>query len=202
MTPALVCDKILADAERKARRQSGREEKEEKPMKYTSSEANKLLRKLNEEMVSLCSMEEKISTFRAIVGEDPESVRPEYDYRAVQEALDELDRKIRVVKHAVNQFNLEHVVPGFDMTVDQMLVYIPQLSLRKRKLSGMARRLPKERQDCIYSGRNAAPVVEYTYANYDVKAAKADLDAVSDELARAQTALDVLNNTELIETDL
>ena len=31
--------------------------------------------------------------------------------------------------------------------------------------------------------------------------AKADLDAVSDELARAQTALDVLNNTELMEIE-
>ena len=170
-------------------------------MKYTSSEANKLLRKLNEETNSLCAMEEKISTFRAALGEDPESVRPEYDYRAVQETLDELDRKIRVVKHAVNRFNLEHVVPGFDMTVDQMLVYIPQLSFRKRKLSEMAGRLPKERQDRIYSGRNAAPVIEYAYANYDIKTAKADLDAVSDELARAQTALDVLNNTELMEIE-
>lgn len=48
-------------------------------MKYTSSEANKLLRRLNEERDAVLVKEQKSSTFLAAMGEDPESVRPKYD---------------------------------------------------------------------------------------------------------------------------
>ena len=170
-------------------------------MKYTSAEANKLLRKLTEEKYYLLTMEEKSSTFQAALGEDPESVRPEYDYRAVRAAVDELNRKIRTVKHAVSRFNLEHMVPGFDMTVDQMLVYIPQLTAKKEKLSGMKDRLPKQRDPKSTYGR-VTTIIDYIYTNYDIKEARADFDAISDELSRAQTALDVLNNTETMEIDI
>ena len=49
-------------------------------MEYTSAEANKLLRKLREEHAALISKESKASSFIISLGEDPESVRPEYDY--------------------------------------------------------------------------------------------------------------------------
>lgn len=167
-------------------------------MKYTSSEANKLLRRLNEERNALLDKEEKSSTFLAAMGEDPEALRPEYDYGETQKALAELDRKIRVVKHAINGFNLNCVVPGFQMTIDQMLVYIPQLTARKQKLSQMMSRLPKQRDMGSLYG-HTSNIIDYSYANYDIKAAETDYEAVSDELARAQTALDVLNNTETME---
>lgn len=170
-------------------------------MKYTSSEANKLLRRLNEERNALLDKEEKSSTFLAAMGEDPEMLRPEYDYGETQKALAELDRKIRVVKHAINGFNLNCVVPGFQMTIDQMLVYIPQLTARKQKLSQMMSRLPKQRDMGSLYG-HASNIIDYNYANYDIKAAEADYEAVSDELARAQTALDVLNNTETMEIEI
>ncbi|MDO4325445.1 MAG: hypothetical protein Q4E24_05330, partial [bacterium] len=112
-------------------------------MKYTSSEANKLLRRLNEERDAVLAKEQKSSTFLAAMGEDPESVRPQYDYAAVQNTVEMLNWKIRTVKHAISQFNLTQTVQGFDMTVDQMLVYIPQLTARKKKLAVMKGRLPK-----------------------------------------------------------
>ena len=49
-------------------------------MKYTSAQANKLLKKLNDEYDLLLAEEAESSTFLAAMGEDPESVRPEYDY--------------------------------------------------------------------------------------------------------------------------
>ena len=36
-------------------------------------------------------------------------------------------------------------------------------------------------------------IVEYEYSNYDIKQAEADYAVVSDELARAQNALDAVN---------
>ena len=114
-------------------------------MKYTSAQAAKLLKKLNEEYNALVKKERLSSTFLAASGEDPESLRPEYDYTETQLKLDELERKIRTVRHALNVFNSTHTVPGFDMTVDQILVYIPQLTARVAKLSEMKSKLPKMR---------------------------------------------------------
>ncbi len=171
-------------------------------MKYTSAEAAKLLRKLNEEKTALELKEEKSSIFVAAVGEDVESVRPAYEYESMQAALIELDRKIRVVKHAINSFNIQQMVDGFDMTIDQMLVYIPQLTARKRKLSMMKDRLPKQREDADGYGRASSNVIDYSYANYDISVVEKECSVVADELSRAQTALDVVNNTKTMEIEL
>ena len=133
-------------------------------MKYTSAEAAKLLRSLNEEHDTLLLRENQSKSFVAALSEDPDSVRPEYDYEDVQKKLAETERRIRIVKHAINLFNVTHTVPGFDMTIDEVLVYIPQLSNRKNRLAQLAGVLPKTRE-------RVAPqssVIDYRYANYDV----------------------------------
>lgn len=167
-------------------------------MKYTSAEAAKLLRQLNEERDNLLYAESQARTFVAATTEELDSVRPAYDYAAVGEALETVEKKIRRVKHAINVFNTTHKVPGFDMTIDEVLVYIPQLTQKKSKLSQMASVLPKTRERTL--GQSA--VIDYRYANYDVEQAAADLKTVSALLANVQTALDVLNNTETMEIDL
>ena len=101
------------------------------------------------------------------------------------------------MKHAINRFNLEHTVDGFAMTVDQILVYIPQLTAKKQKLGQMKNRLPKQREmPHTFSRGN---IIDYSYANYDISLVQAEYETVTDELARAQTALDVLNNTKTME---
>ncbi|KAF5073708.1 hypothetical protein DSECCO2_188930 [anaerobic digester metagenome] len=169
-------------------------------MKYTSAEAAKLLRSLNEEQYALKQKESISSTFVAAVGEDLESTRPAYDYKDMQNKLIQLEAKIRSVKHSINKFNLEHIVPGFDMTIDQILVYIPQLTERKQKLSMMRSRLPKQRENT--SSFRGTPIIEYEYTNYDVEEAEKDYKWVSDELAKAQTALDVMNSSETMEIEI
>ena len=166
-------------------------------MKCTSAEAAKILRKLTDEQAALKEKEDKSAVFVAAVGENVEDVRPVYRYRETREKLAELEARVRALKHAINTFNLTAVVPGFDMTVDQMLVYIPQLSEQKRRLTEMAARLPKER--VTTNGYGARNIIEYNYANYDIAEEEADLVKVSDELARAQTALDVVNNSVTFE---
>lgn len=161
--------------------------------RITSAMAAKQLKKLNEEHEALLRREKKTMTFTAAIQENKEEVRQEYDYGTTQEQLLELERKIRAIKHEINLFNLNQLVPGFDMTVDQMLVYIPQLTARKNKLERMRSRLPRERVQDSYS-RNSA-LVEYEYSNYDIQQAEADYNKVVDELARAQNALDQVNAT-------
>ncbi len=168
----------------------------EKTMRMTSAEAAKLLRKLQEELDNVLLMEEQSREFSASLGEDLESVRPAYDYEEVQRRIGGLEERIRRVKHAISAFNLVQEVPGFEgMTIDQMLVYIPQLNRRKAKLALMRQRLPKQRE--AYGG--GSQIIDYSYANYDMEAVKADYEKTAEELSRAQTALDLVNTTAQLE---
>ena len=75
------------------------------------------------------------------------------------------------------------------MTIDEMLVYIPQLTRQKDKLAEMAGKLPKSRAEQY---GNAA-FVDYVYLNYDPAEAEEEFRRVSDRLADAQLALDAVN---------
>ena len=165
-------------------------------MNYTSAQANKLLKKLNDEYTALLDKETRSRDFRAAMGEDVESVRPVYDYAETQIRLAELEAKIRKLKHAINIFNATQTVDSCDMTIDELLVYIPQLTKRKSKLLEMKSRLPKERVEEY--GRQSN-IIDYTYANYDIAAVEADYEKAADELSRAQLALDAVNQRETFE---
>ena len=164
-------------------------------MKCTTAEAAKYLRKLNEDYAALISREEIRRDFLVSLGEDPESVRPPYDFRKTQIALDKMEQKIRRVKHAINLFNTTHTVPGFDLTIDEMLVLIPQLTKRKNKLAEMKEKLPKTREQ-TYGKSN---IVDYRYINYDSDEAAIEYEKAAELLSHAQTALDAANNTETLE---
>ncbi|MCQ2518897.1 MAG: hypothetical protein MJ107_00055 [Lachnospiraceae bacterium] len=168
-------------------------------MKYTSAEANKLLKKLNDEYTALLNREERSKEFHAAMGEEVNSVRPEYNYEETQKALADLENKIRKIKHAINTFNTTQIVEGFDMTVDEMLVYIPQLTKKKAKLAEMSSKLPKSRVEEHY-GRQSN-IIDYIYINYDLDKVAEDFNKVTDELSKAQIALDVLNNSATFEFD-
>ena len=169
-------------------------------MQYTSSEAAKLLRQLNEERAALIGKENLSSTFVAAIEEDIESVRPVYSYSETQQKLSELDERVRRVKHAINCFNVSQEIPELGMTIDQALVYIPQLTAKKERLDYMRNRLPKQRESSGY--HSAKAIIEYTYANYDIAAVEKDYEKVSAELAKVQTALDVVNSTVKFEIEL
>lgn len=169
-------------------------------MKYTSSEANKLLRKLNSDYQAMLDAELNSRSFLAASGEDVESVRPAYDYEATQSEIDAVAAKIRKLKHAINLFNASTVLEGFDMTIDEMLVYLPQLSSKVNKLDYMRRALPKLRENTYGSGMGAT--IDYRYANYDIEAASKDYEEAYRLLTEAQTALDLVNNTVTFDIEI
>ena len=167
-------------------------------MKISSKNASKLLKQFNEERDSLILQENQSKMFLAAVGEDIESVRPEYDYEAVQKQLKDLEEKIVKLKHAINVFNTTTVLKDFDMSIDEMLVYIPQLTQRKNKLDQMRKVLPKQRVE-NYTSSN---IIDYRIINYDLEKIRKDYDKTVEELNRAQSALDEANINLSFEVDL
>jgi len=166
-------------------------------MKLTSAEANKLLRKLKDDHSALLEREWEGRLFIAATTEKLEDARPDYDYKETQETLAVLETKIRKIKHAINLFNVSQPIDGSGMTIDEALVYIPQLSERKRKLATMRTAQKKSRN----ANTKSTNLIEYTYANYDIEQAEQDFQAVSEELARVQNALDLINSTVQFEID-
>ena len=99
----------------------------------------------------------------------------------------DMTREISPLKQAEDAV----LVDTSDMTIDQILIYIPQLTERKRKLADMRSKAKKQRVT-DYRSNN---LIEYSYANYDVSKAAADYQAVTDELSKVQNALDLVNST-------
>lgn len=171
-------------------------------MRYevTSAEAAKLLRQEQDSFDMLISQESQSREFNAAVNEDVDSVRPDYSYDEVQKALEKSQERVRIIKHAINVFNTTHEVGDTGMTVDQILVYIPQLTKMKIRLYRMQDRLPKQRVASYGMGSNA--VIDYSYANYDIETVRKEYKAVQEELMKIQTALDTLNTSEKMVIEL
>ncbi len=165
-------------------------------MLYTSAQANKLLMKLNKEHELLCQNEAEACTFIAATVEKPEDARPPYDYAKTQKQLARIEQTVVTIKHAINVFNATHKIPGFDLTADQALAYLPLLRERGYRLNRMANRMAKSR---IVGGNSRSGLIEYEYANYDVEEAKREYFDTMDKVARLKLALEQLNNTETME---
>ena len=169
-------------------------------MKYTSAEANKLLNGIQGRISDITRKEDLAASFRVASGEDVESLRPQYDFAATQKELESLEEKARIVKHAINTFNLTHTLPGFDgLTIDQALVLIPQVRGRITKLRSMSGVLPKQR---IIDRYGSANYVDYLVSNYDIEEAERAYVKAKELLASLHLALDTVNTTETMEIDI
>ena len=169
-------------------------------MKMTSAQAAKLLRQLNDELRTLQLREGNTCSFVAALEEDIESVRPAYDFSEMSAAQAEVECKIRKVKHAINVFNTTTIIPDFNITIDEMLIYLPQLNAECATLSKMRDAMPKVRVSSGYSG--GGNIIDYKYANYDIEEVGRYYTDVSETLAKAQIALDLVNSTVEFEINI
>ena len=168
-------------------------------MRVTSSQAAKLLRQLNDELRALQLKEANSCSFVAAIQEDVESVRPAYNFKEMRDAQAEVECKIRKVKHAINVFNTTTIIPDFNITIDEMLVYLPQLNRQCEVLSKMRDAMPKVR---VSSGYSSGNIIDYKYANYDIEEVGRYYAELSDTIAKAQTVLDLVNSTVEFEIDI
>jgi len=167
-------------------------------MLINSKEANKILKAIEIEYEKLSYKEEMSKTFISSINEDIESCRPKYNYKNMQEELKILEEKIIDIKHRINIFNTTTIVPEYNMAIDQMLIYIPQLTKRKDKLELMVHTLPKQRDISQFKSN----IIDYKYTNYDIEEVEFDYKKTCDELSKAQIALDTINLNKTFEIEL
>ena len=169
-------------------------------MKITSAEANKILKKIVEEYEALKTKENQSKDFLASINENPDTIRPKYDFIKTQELLESYQIKIRKIKHAINMFNVLTQVEEFGVTIDEMLVLIPQLTKLKSKLGSMKDRLPKMREK--QTGYGQSNIIDYRYINYDIEQVEEKYKEVTQKLSNAQLALDRVNSTIEFEIEM
>ena len=171
-----------------------------KIMKVNPAVANKMLKKITEEYEALKVKEAQSKDFLVSLNEKPDSIRPKYDFNKTQSEIYAYEEKIRKIKHALNKFNVNTLIPGFGITIDEMLVLIPQLTKQKAKLGAMKDKLPKMREKVVGYGANG--VIDYRYINYDIDEVHEEYQLVSEKLTKAQLALDNVNTTFTFEIDI
>ena len=166
-------------------------------MKYTSASANKLIKILEDKKNYLLQQEENGKSY--VLAEDEKADLPDYDFVKFNEEIDELDKKIRTLKHALNVFNSTTLLP-FGITIDQALVEMAQLNRKLPRLDMMRRALPKKRLTGGYAARR--DVAEYEYLNYDPKKVSSVYERDLRRVQEIQLALDKVNQTEEFEADV
>ena len=160
----------------------------------TSAYANKVLRMLTEDKEYWRRKENEGCTYVAAIDEEP--VIPDYDYEKVAAEITAIDEKILKIKHAININNATNKVAVGDaeMTIDEILVKMAQLSKRKAVRDNLRKREPKTKVNSgLYSSRKTAP--EYEYVNYDIELVKKEYERIDAEIAAMQIALDKYNQT-------
>ena len=169
--------------------------------KITSAYANKLLKRLDEDIAYWRNLE--ADSYIYTVATDEEPLIPDYDYSEVAGKMTELEEQICTIKHAINLANATNTVVVNDkaMSIDTLLIRMAQLNKRKRILDDMRKRQPKTRLATTLI-TNRKGIIEYTYTNYDIELVKNEYDRIDSEIAQMQMQLDKYNQTVEFEVDI
>jgi len=118
-----------------------------------------------------------------------------YSFAKTREKISDIDAEIRKLKHLLNHSNATTVVPEFEMTLGECLVYLAQLNRELALVSAMAKKEPTTTRT-TYGG-----VVEYTTLNYDKKECQARVEWLQETVTRLQIAIDRTNLTNMVESE-
>ena len=142
----------------------------------------------------LLKEEKKACSYRVMEGEDPSAKKPEYDYEETLNQLMEFDDSIRSVKHAINSFSVSRYVPEYDMTLDELEMYLEDLDRRFNTLKELGDAHPIKRTIVNRS-------VRHTIANYDLKQARKDSERLDDERRKVRSIISEIKKSEEFENE-
>lgn len=142
----------------------------------------------------LLKEEKKACSYRVMEGEDPSAKKPEYDYEETWNQLMEFDDSIRSAKHTINSFSVSHYVPEYNMTLDELEMYLEDLDRRFNTLKELGAAHPIKRTIVNRS-------VRHTIANYDLKQARKDCERLDDERRKVRRIISEIKKSEEFENE-
>lgn len=142
----------------------------------------------------LLKEEKKVCSYRVMEGEDPSAKKPEYEYEETLNQIMEFDDSIRSVKHAINSFSVSRYVPEYDMTLDELEMYLEDLDRRFNTLKELGDAHPIKRTIVNRS-------VRHTIANYDLKQARKDSERLDDECRKVRRIISEIKESEVFENE-
>ncbi|MDY4798253.1 MAG: hypothetical protein SO157_02760 [Bullifex sp.] len=142
----------------------------------------------------LLKEEKKVCSYRVMEGEDSSAKKPEYDYEETWNQLMEFDDSIRSAKHTINSFSVSHYVPEYNMTLDELEMYLEDLDRRFNTLKELGAAHPIKRTIVNRS-------VRHTIANYDLKQARKDCERLDDERRKVRSIISEIKESEAFENE-
>lgn len=165
-------------------------------MKFTGNTALKTISLLEIEKNKLLNDEKSGMVYSYFEGEVPSI--PKYSFIETYEKVKQIDSDIAKIKHSVKQFNLTNVGSLTGLTGDEILVYLPQYTAMKNRLSRM-RQIPEKTRQRSLSGGNGS---EYQIRNFDVEEVEKKYQEVSLYLMNLQEDMNRINLVGEFEVDV
>ena len=160
-------------------------------MKLCNSEIIKKIKVLEEKKSRILGEEETNHTTK--YQKEFDLIDLGYDFNATRKAVEEINREVVKLKHALNVANATVNVSEFNMTIGECIVYMAQLNAEKRVIEPMSM-IPAKKGTTTYGG-----AVEYTIANYDIDECKQKLSDVNETICKLQVSIDRVNLSHIIE---
>ena len=142
----------------------------------------------------LLKEEKKSCSYKVMEGEDPSAKKPEYDYEETRNQLMLFDDAVRLVKHTINSFSVSRYVPEYNMTLDELEMYLEDLNRRFNTLKELGEARPIKRTIVNRS-------VRHTIANYDLKQARKDSERLDDERRKVRSIISEIKKSEEFENE-
>ena len=140
----------------------------------------------------LLKEEKKACSYKVMEGEDPSAKKPEYDYEETRDQLKYFDDSVRLAKHTINSFTVSRFIPEYNMTLDELEMYLEDLDRRFNTLKELGEARPIKRTIVNRS-------VRHTIANYDLKQARKDSERLDDERRKVRKIISEIKESEEFE---
>lgn len=160
-------------------------------MKKCNTEIMKDIKKLEEIKENLRANESQNCTVTYLQKETP--IDTGYDYKKTSEELKKCDQEIRRLKTILANVNATVIVEGFDMTINEALIYLAQLNEDLKRLNNLITINPLSRRSS-YDG-----VPEFTKITFNREEVKNDYETVRNLIPNLQMAIDRTNLTHFTE---
>lgn len=139
-------------------------------MLYSCVELKNELKKLEIQKIIFLGQETDGSLYQVKEGESIEDKRPNFDFKANYDAIEQVNYMMMNLENQINIFNVNKELPC-ELTIDQAYKLISVLEERKNKLIRYARKLPK-----------AQYLDGMEYTNYDPAYIREELEDIIDTI--------------------